>query len=245
MPRRPASGDGRSYRHPHVPGSLHRVVHRRGGDRHGHGPLSSDPVGRSDCGRIRESGIAFAKAIITVGALTGITSVLLVMLLSQPRVLLAMARDGLLPYSFFGAVHPRFRTPHRASILTGIVCGLTASLFPLEAMGHMVNIGTLFAFVVVCSSVWLMQRINPAAERPFRTPMISVVAPGGILLCMALMIYLGWQNWVRLFVWLAVGLLIYFFYGRRHSHLGKELRGEISHHGVSPAGVPIQGEGPA
>ena len=208
-------------------------------------PYPQIPLDAPIAGVFENRGIAFAKAIITVGALTGITSVLLVMLLSQPRVLLAMARDGLLPYSFFGAVHPRFRTPHRALILTGIVCGLTASLFPLEAMGHMVNIGTLFAFVVVCSSVWLMRRINPAAERPFRTPMISVVAPGGILLCMALMIYLGWQNWVRLFVWLAVGLLIYFFYGRRHSHLGKELRGEISHHGVSPAGVPIQGEGPA
>jgi len=182
-----------------------------------------------------------AAVIITVGALTGITSVLLVMLLSQPRVLLAMARDGLLPYSFFGAVHSRFRTPHKATILTGIVCGLTASLFPLEGLSHMVNIGTLFAFVIVCSSVWLMRRMNPAAERPFRTPFLWFVAPAGILLCLGLMYSLGWQNWVRLFVWLAAGLVIYLFYGRHHSHLGKALREEISRHGVSPAGVPIDG----
>jgi APA family basic amino acid/polyamine antiporter len=204
-------------------------------------PYPQIPLDAPIAGIFAIKGIAYAKAIITVGALTGITSVLLVMLLSQPRVLLAMARDGLLPFSFFGAVHPRFRTPHRATILTGIVCGLTASLFPLEAMGHMVNIGTLFAFVVVCASVWLMRRLNPNAARPFRTPWISIVAPGGILLCLALMVYLGWQNWVRLFVWLAIGLLIYFFYGRKHSTLGKELRGEITHHGVSPAGVPLGG----
>lgn len=184
------------------------------------------------------------RVIITVGALTGITSVLLVMLLSQPRVLLAMARDGLLPHSFFGAVHPRFRTPHKATILTGVVCALTASLFPIEGLSHMVNIGTLFAFVVVCSSVWLMRRLNPGAERPFRTPMMAVVAPSGVLLCLLMMVRLGWLNWLRLFIWLAAGLLIYAFYGRRHSHLGKELRGEIAHHGVSPAGVPLDGPGP-
>jgi len=188
---------------------------------------------------------AVAPVIITIGALTGITSVLLVMLLSQPRVLLAMARDGLLPYSVFGAVHPRFRTPHRATILTGVVCALVASLFPLEALSHMVNIGTLFAFVVVCASVWLMRRMNPGAERPFRTPGIHFVAPAGIVLCLGLMFSLGWQNWLRLGAWLGVGLLIYIFYGRHHSHLGKELRGEISRHGVSPAGVPLGDETPA
>jgi APA family basic amino acid/polyamine antiporter len=180
-----------------------------------------------------------AVVIITIGALTGITSVLLVMMLSQPRVLLAMARDGLLPRSFFGAVHPRFRTPYKATILTGLFCMAASSLFPLEALGHMVSIGTLFAFVVVCSAVWLMRYISPAAERPFRAPLIWLVAPLGILLCLMMMIYLGWQNWVRLFVWMAIGLVIYFAYGQRNSHLGKELRGEISRHGVSPAGVPV------
>jgi len=184
---------------------------------------------------------SWASVIISVGALTGITSVLLVMMLSQPRVLLAMARDGLLPMSFFGTVHPRFRTPHKATIVTAVVCGLVAALFPIEELGHMVNIGTLFAFVVVCASVWLMRRLNVAAERPFRTPFLDFVAPAGILLCLGLMYDLGWQNWVRLVVWLVIGLVIYFSYGRHHSRLGRELRGEISRHGVSPAGMPGHG----
>jgi APA family basic amino acid/polyamine antiporter len=207
-------------------------------------PYPQIPLNRPIAGVFESKGMAFASVIITVGALTGITSVLLVMLLSLPRVLLAMARDGLLPFSFFGAVHPRFRTPHRATILGGIVVGLTASLFPLETLGHMVNIGTLFAFVVVCGSVWLMRWISPNAERPFRTPAMHVVAPLGILMCLVLMWHLDWQNWLRLGVWLGVGLVIYLSYGRRHSHLGKELRGEISLHGVTPAGTALNGETP-
>lgn len=202
-------------------------------------PYPQIPLHAPIAGVFEQYGLKVATVIITIGALTGITSVLLVMLLSQPRVLLAMARDGLLPPSVFGAVHSRFRTPHRSTILTGTVCGLTAALFPLEAIGHMVNIGTLFAFVIVCAAVWLMRRINPAAERPFRTPALHFVAPAGIALCLGLMVYLGWQNWVRLFAWLAVGLMIYFAYGRWHSHLGKELRGEIARHGLSPAGTPL------
>ena len=178
-----------------------------------------------------------ASVIITIGALTGITSVLLVMLLSQPRVLLAMARDGLLPEGFFGAVHPRFRTPHKATILTGCFAAVTSSLLPLEALGHMVSIGTLFAFVVVCAAVWIMRHTNPDLPRPFRTPVLVVVAPGGIVLCLGMMVYLGWENWLRLFGWLLIGLCIYFFYSRHHSHLGKELRGEITTHGLSPAGM--------
>ena len=184
-------------------------------------------------------GLKLATVVVTVGALTGITSVLLVMLLSQPRVFLAMARDGLLSEKFFGAVHPRFRTPHKATILTGTFCAVAASFFPLEGLSHMVNIGTLFAFVVVCGSVWLMRRANPTAERPFRSPAVWLVAPGGILMCLILMASLPSETWLRLLVWLVVGLSIYILYGRRHSHLGKELRGEISRHGVSPAGMPV------
>jgi APA family basic amino acid/polyamine antiporter len=208
-------------------------------------PYPQIPINAPIAGVFELYGLKAATVIITVGALTGITSVLLVMMLSQPRVLLAMARDGLLPPSFFGAVHPVFRTPHKATILTGAFCATAASLFPLKGLGDMVNIGTLFAFIVVCSAVWLMRRINPEAERPFRTPMLNFVAPAGVFLCLGLMFCLHWQNWVRLFVWLAVGLVIYFLYSRRHSHLGKELRGEIAHHGVSPAGVPaIDGDAP-
>jgi APA family basic amino acid/polyamine antiporter len=189
-------------------------------------PYPEIPLDAPIAGVFEGKGLTAASLIITVGALTGITSVLLVMLLSQPRVLLAMARDGLLPESFFGAVHPKFKTPHKATILTGVASGLTASLFPLEALGHMVSIGTLFAFVVVCAAVWIMRFTNPEVERPFRAPFLHLVAPLGIIFCGAMMISLGWQNWVRLFGWLAIGLVIYFCYSRHHSHLGKELRGE-------------------
>jgi APA family basic amino acid/polyamine antiporter len=118
---------------------------------------------------------------------------------------------------------------------------VASSFFPLEGLSHMVNIGTLFAFVVVCSSVWLMRRLNPEAERPFRAPAVWLVAPAGILMCLILMGSLPVETWLRLFVWLAAGLCIYVFYGRRHSHLGKALREEITRHGVSPAGMPLNG----
>ena len=202
-------------------------------------PYPQIPLNAPISGVFEQKQIAAASIIITVGALTGITSVLLVMMLSQPRVLLAMARDGLLPESFFGAVHERFRTPHKATILTGLFCLTASSLFPLEALGHMVSIGTLFAFVVVCAAVWLMRYIAPEIHRPFRTPVMGFVAPAGICFCLTMMVYLGWQNWLRLFVWLAVGLVIYFCYGRHHSHLGRQLADEISQHGVSPAGMPV------
>lgn len=208
-------------------------------------PYPEIPLDAPIAGVFESKGLGVATMIITVGALTGITSVLLVMLLSQPRVLLAMARDGLLPQSFFGAVHPRFQTPHKSTILTGIVSGITASIFPLEALGHMVSIGTLFAFVVVCSAVWIMRFTHPAMERPFRAPMMHVVAPLGILFCGAMMVELGWQNWLRLFGWLAIGLVIYSCYGYRHSHLGKELRGELAAGGLSPAGSPHHPEPPS
>jgi APA family basic amino acid/polyamine antiporter len=191
-------------------------------------PYPQIPLNAPIAGTFEQFGLEGASVAITIGALTGITSVLLVMLLSQPRVLLAMARDGLLPKRFFGAVHSRFRTPYKSTILTGIVCAGASSLFPLEALGHMVSIGTLFAFVVVCSAVWIMRRTHPAAERPFRAPLMNFVAPAGIVLCLAMMVYLGWQNWVRLLGWLAIGIGIYFVYGRRHSLLAQESRKDVT-----------------
>lgn len=195
-------------------------------------PYPQIPLDAPIAGVFQKKGLQAASIIITIGALTGITSVLLVMLLSQPRVLLAMARDGLLPPGFFGAVHPRFRTPHKSTILTGIVAAATGSLFPLEALGHMVSIGTLFAFVVVCAAVWIMRFTHPNAPRPFRVASMNLVAPLGIILCLSMMVSLGWINWVRLFGWMAIGLVIYFTYGMHHSHLGHELRREIATHGV-------------
>ncbi len=166
-----------------------------------------------------DRGLPVAVFLISLGALVGITSVLLVLLLSQARILLAMARDGLIPYSFFGAVHERFRTPHKATILTGFLVATVAALFPLKILADLVNIGTLMAFVIVCAAVMVMRRTNPDLPRPFRTPWVPVVPILGILSNLMMMLALGWENWTRLFVWLAVGLVIYFGYSRHHSAL--------------------------
>jgi len=169
----------------------------------------------------RQVGLDSAHLLISIGAVAGITSVLLVLMLSQPRVLLAMARDGLLPASFFGAVHRRFRTPWRSTILTGIVVGVLAALLPLRILTELVNIGTLLAFVIVCLAVLVMRRTNPEAHRPFRCPLVPVVPILGIAFCLLLMFSLPWQNWLRLGVWLLAGFLIYFLYGRHHSVLAR------------------------
>jgi APA family basic amino acid/polyamine antiporter len=167
------------------------------------------------------AGLPVATFIIAFGAVAGITSVLLVMMLSQARILLAMARDGLLPPSFFAAVHPRFRTPHRATILVGIIVAIVAALLPLQVLAELVNIGTLFAFVVVCAAVLIMRSTRPDVPRPFRTPWVPFVPIAGMLANVTLMVALGWHNWVRLVVWLALGLLLYALYGRKHSRLAQ------------------------
>lgn len=166
-----------------------------------------------------QAGLPWARLLISIGAVAGITSVLLVMMLSQPRVLLAMARDGLLPRDFFAAVHERFRTPWKATILTGCSVAAMAAFLPLRILAELVNIGTLLAFVIVCAAVLIMRRTHPDAPRPFRAPFGSVVPVLGILSCLTLMFSLPPENWVRLFVWLAIGLVIYFSYSRKHSTL--------------------------
>jgi len=172
----------------------------------------------------RQAGLPWARLIISVGALTGITSVLLVLILSQPRVLLAMARDGFLPAGFFGAVHPRFRTPWKSTMLTGCVVGLLAGLLPLSFLMELVNIGTLLAFAIVCAAVLIMRRTHPHAERGFRAPLVPWVPLLGIAMCLLLMFSLPWENWLRLGVWLLIGLAIYFGYGRHRSTLNPRNR---------------------
>ncbi|MBI3246460.1 MAG: amino acid permease [Deltaproteobacteria bacterium] len=169
----------------------------------------------------RQVGLPWAQFLISLGALTGITSVLLVLMLSQPRVLLAMARDGLVPPQFFGAVHERFRTPWKSTILTGVFVGLMGALIPLRLLAELVNIGTLFAFVIVCGAVLVMRRINPTAERPFRCPLVPLVPILGIGFCLVLMFSLPAENWLRLAIWLLAGFGIYFGYGKRHSVLAR------------------------
>ncbi len=163
----------------------------------------------------------FATGLITVGILAGVTSSLLVGTLSQPRILLAMSRDGLLPESFFGAIHSRFRTPWKSTILVGFVVALAASVAPLGFLAELVSIGTLFAFLIVCAAVWILRYTSPELKRPFRTPALPVVATLGILINGGLMLSLGKDTWIRLFVWLMIGMVIYFAYGRTHSKLSK------------------------
>src|SRR5206468_2717962 len=135
----------------------------------------------------KQVGLPWAQFLISLGALTGITSVLLVLMLSQPRVLLAMARDGLIPPSFFGAIHERFRTPWKSTILTGVFVGLLGAFLPLRILAELVNIGTLLAFVIVCAAVLVMRRTHPEAPRPFRAPLVPLTPILGIVSCTLLM----------------------------------------------------------
>jgi basic amino acid/polyamine antiporter, APA family len=169
----------------------------------------------------RQVGLPWAQLLISIGAIAGITSVLLVMMLSQPRIFLAMARDGLLPTGFFGAIHERFRTPWKATILTGASVAAMGAFLPLRILAELVNIGTLLAFLIVCAAVLIMRRTHPNVHRPFNAPLGSIVPVLGILSCLMLMFSLPAANWLRLFIWLAVGLVIYFAYGQHHSRIGK------------------------
>jgi APA family basic amino acid/polyamine antiporter len=166
--------------------------------------------------------LGWAANIITIGSLAGLTSVMLVMLLGQSRVLYAMAHDGLLPRKFFGDVHPRFRTPWKATILAGIVAAIVGSITPIDDIGKMVNIGTLLAFVIVCISVTVLRAQDPDRVRPFRAPLvwpIPVVPVLGVAFNGYMMYKLGIWNWVRLIVWLIIGLVVYFLYSRYHSRV--------------------------
>ena len=166
-----------------------------------------------------DRGLVKASYLITAGALAGLTSVMLVMLLGQTRVLYSMANDGLLPRKFFAAIHPRYRTPYKNTILVGLVAGLIGSVVPIEDLGDMVNIGTLFAFVLVCIAVMVLRRTNPAQTRPFRTPWVPIVPILGIVFNGYMMYELNAINWIRLFGWLVIGLVVYFAYSRHHSRV--------------------------
>src|ERR1700722_4253677 len=180
--------------------------------------LSVD-AGVSDA--FKQAGLPWAEFIIAAAGVAGITSVLLVLMLSAPRVFLAMARDGVLPPSFFGDVHPRFRTPWKSTILIGVFVAVLTGFLPIDALLLLTNIGTLFAFVIVCSAVLIMRRTNPDAERPYRAPLGPFVSIAGLSICPLLIFSLPVANWYRLVIWLAIGLTIYFSYGRSHSVMAK------------------------
>ncbi len=170
-----------------------------------------------------DRGLTTASHIITLGALAGLTSVMLVMLLGQTRVLYSMAKDGLLPPKFFAAVHPKFRTPYKNTMAVGLLAAIVGSVTPIDDIGKMVNIGTLLAFVIVCVAVVILRRTNPDQARPFRTPgiylggLLPIVPIMGVLFNGYMMYKLGWINWARLIIWLIIGLVVYFYYGRHHS----------------------------
>jgi APA family basic amino acid/polyamine antiporter len=170
-----------------------------------------------------DRGLTTASHIITIGALAGLTSVMLVMLLGQTRVLYSMANDGLLPRKFFAEVHPKFRTPWKNTMLVGLLAAIVGSVTPIDDIGKMVNIGTLLAFVIVCTAVMILRKTNPAQPRPFRTPFVPLVPILGICFNGYMMYKLGWVNWARLFGWLIIGLFVYFGYGRHHSRLQNHL----------------------
>jgi len=161
----------------------------------------------------------WASYLITAGALAGLTSVMLVMLLGQTRVLYAMANDGLLPRKFFASIHPKYRTPWKNTILVGLLAAIVGSVTPIDDIGKMVNIGTLLAFVIVCIAIMILRKSNPEQARPFRTPWVPFIPIMGILFNGYMMYKLGWVNWARLIIWLLIGLVIYFFYGRHNSRV--------------------------
>ena len=177
----------------------------------------------------REASVAFAittymhgyewlSKSVTVAILAGFSSVILVMLLGQSRVFFSMSRDGLVP-KVFSKVHPRFRTPYKSNWLFLVFTGIFAAFIPEDVVGEMTSIGTLFAFILVCAGVWIMRVRRPDLTRGFTVPALPAVAVLGIIVCGAMIYGLGWTNWLRLGVWLVIGLVFYFSYGIKHSKL--------------------------
>jgi APA family basic amino acid/polyamine antiporter len=161
-------------------------------------------------------GLSFFSTVISIGALAGLTSVVMILMLGQSRVLFAMSRDHLLPPRF-AKVHPKYGTPYKITIITGVFVAVLAAVVPLEELANLVNIGTLFAFVLVSVGVWVLRRTRPELPRAFRVPMINVLPWVSAAACLWLMLNLPGETWLRFFVWMVIGVAVYFLYGRRRS----------------------------
>jgi basic amino acid/polyamine antiporter, APA family len=176
---------------------------------------------------IDATGVRWGSLLVKLGAIAGLGSVMLVMLLGQSRVFFSMSRDGLLP-EWAGRVHPRFRTPYISSITVGIFVAIFAALIPIGILGELVSIGTLMAFVIVCAGVWVMRRKRPEIHRPFKTPWVPFTPIMGILVSGLMMVSLPGDTWLRLVIWLIIGMAVYFFYGRYHSRVQLARRAPLS-----------------
>jgi APA family basic amino acid/polyamine antiporter len=169
-----------------------------------------------------DNGITWAVYIITIAALAGLTSVMLVMMYSQTRIFLGMAKDGLLPKSFFAAIHPTFKTPWKSTILVGFVVSLVAAFTPIDKVSELTSSGTLLAFAMICGAVWLLRVREPNIERPYRAPALPVIATLGILTNLYLMFNLRTDTIIAFFAWGALGIIVYFLYSRKTSNLNKQ-----------------------
>ena len=192
----------------------------------------------------REASVAFAitkymhgyewlSKSVTIAILAGFSSVILVMLLGQSRVFYSMSHDGLVP-KIFCDIHPRYRTPYKSNMLFFVFTGLFAAFIPEDIVGEMTSIGTLFAFVLVCIGIWILRRRRPDLQRAFKVPAVPFVSTAGVLICGAMIYGLGWTNWLRLIVWLAIGLVFYFTYGRKHSKV-QALNGAVAPQKSAPS----------
>jgi APA family basic amino acid/polyamine antiporter len=173
---------------------------------------------------IDATGLSWFSPVVKVSAIFGLFSTILVQLLGQSRIFYSMSRDGLLP-PFFSKVHPRFRTPHLSTILTGTVIAIAAGLLPIGLLSELVSIGSLLAFVLVCAGVIILRRTAPDVPRPFRVPWVPAVPVLGALVCLLQMVSLPWPTWERLIVWLVIGMGVYIGYGRRHAAGAPALEG--------------------